>query len=76
MAYHMLVVFQKLHMPTVAVTVTLGLFRMRDVHDLRAIYRVFQKTDALVYFDDNFSKYGPILTIFLCYNKKFMTHKN
>jgi len=28
------------------------------------IYRVFQKTDPLVYFDDNFSKYGPVLTIF------------
>jgi len=27
-------------------------------------YRVFQKTDPLVYFDDNFGKYGPILTIF------------
>jgi len=25
---------------------------------------VFQKTDPLVYFDDNFCKYGPILTIF------------
>jgi len=25
---------------------------------------VFQKTDALDYFDDNFGKYGPILTIF------------
>ena len=24
---------------------------------------MFQKTDPLVYFDDNFSKYGPILTI-------------
>jgi len=29
------------------------------------MYRVFQKTDSLVYFDDNFGKYGPILTIFL-----------
>jgi len=29
-----------------------------------SIYRVFQKTDPLVYFDDNFSRYGPILTIF------------
>ena len=28
------------------------------------MYRVFQKTDPLVYFDDNFGKYGPILTIF------------
>ena len=28
------------------------------------IYRVVQKTDPLVYFDDNFGKYGPILTIF------------
>jgi len=28
------------------------------------MYRVFQKTDPLVYFDDNFCKYGPILTIF------------
>ena len=28
------------------------------------VYRVFQKTDPLVYFDDNFDKYGPILTIF------------
>ena len=27
-------------------------------------YRVFQKTDPLVYFDDNFGKYGPILIIF------------
>ena len=26
-------------------------------------YWVFQKTDPLVYFDDNFGKYGPILTI-------------
>jgi len=25
---------------------------------------VFQKTDPLVYFDDNFGKYRPILTIF------------
>jgi len=25
---------------------------------------VFQKTDPLVYFDDNLGKYGPILTIF------------
>jgi len=25
---------------------------------------VFQKTDPLVYFEDNFGKYGPILTIF------------
>jgi len=25
---------------------------------------MFQKTDLLVYFDDNFCKYGPILTIF------------
>jgi len=25
---------------------------------------VFQKTDPLVYFDDNFGKYGPILIIF------------
>ena len=29
-----------------------------------SIYRVFQKTDPLVYFDDNFGKCGPILTIF------------
>jgi len=29
-----------------------------------ASYRVFQKTDSLVYLDDNFGKYGPILTIF------------
>jgi len=28
------------------------------------MYRVFQKTDPLVYFDDNFGKYGPILIIF------------
>jgi len=28
------------------------------------IYRVFQKSGPLVYFDDNFGKYGPILTIF------------
>jgi len=25
---------------------------------------VLQKTDPLVYFEDNFGKYGPILTIF------------
>jgi len=25
---------------------------------------VFRKTDPLFYFDDNFGKYGPILTIF------------
>ena len=31
---------------------------------LQTIYRVFQKTDPLVYFDYNFGKYGPILTIF------------
>jgi len=28
------------------------------------LYRVFKKTDPLVYFDDNFGKNGPILTIF------------
>ena len=28
------------------------------------MYRVFQKTDPLGYFDDNFGKYGPILIIF------------
>ena len=28
------------------------------------VYRVVQKTDPLVYFDDKFGKYGPILTIF------------
>ena len=28
------------------------------------VYRVFQKNGPLVYFDDNFGKYGPILTIF------------
>ena len=28
------------------------------------IYRVVQKTDPLVNFDDNFGKQGPILTIF------------
>jgi len=33
------------------------------------------KNGPLVYFDDNFGKYGPILTIFHYYNKKFM-HKN
>jgi len=27
-------------------------------------YRVFQKTETLDYFDDNFGKYGLILTIF------------
>jgi len=27
-------------------------------------YRVFQKTNPLIYFDDNLGKYGPILTIF------------
>jgi len=32
--------------------------------------------DPLVYFDDNFGKYGRILTIFYYYNKKFMKHKN
>jgi len=44
--------------------------------DVLKIYRVFQKTDHLFYFDDNFCKYGLILTIFDCYNKKFMTHTN
>ena len=29
-----------------------------------SVYRVFQKTDPLVHFDDNLGKYGPILTIF------------
>jgi len=29
-----------------------------------SVYQVFQKTDPLFYFDDNFGKYGPILTIF------------
>jgi len=28
------------------------------------MYRVFQKTDPLDYFDDNFGKYGLILTTF------------
>ena len=28
------------------------------------LYRVVQKNGPLVYFDDNFCKYGPILTIF------------
>jgi len=28
------------------------------------MYRVVQKTDPLVNFDDNFGKHGPILTIF------------
>jgi len=28
------------------------------------VYGVFQKTDPLVYFDDNFGKYRPILIIF------------
>jgi len=28
------------------------------------MYRVFQKNGPLVYFDDNFGKYGLILTIF------------
>jgi len=28
------------------------------------MYRVFQKNGTLVYFDDNFGKYRPILTIF------------
>jgi len=33
--------------------------------------------DPLVYFDDNFDKYKPILTIFFhYYNKKFMKHKS
>jgi len=40
------------------------------------MYRVFQKTDPLGYFDDNFGKYRPILIIFHCYNKKFMMHKS
>jgi len=31
---------------------------------MQKVYRVFQKTDPLVYFDDNFCKYGPILSIF------------
>ena len=39
------------------------------------MYTVFQKTDPLDYFDDNFRKYGLILTIFHCYNKKIMMHK-
>jgi len=34
------------------------------------IYRVFQKTDPLDYFDDNFGKYGPILTIFLLFQQE------
>ena len=40
------------------------------------VYWVFQKNGPLVYFDDNFGKYGPILAIFHYYNKKFTTHKN
>ena len=31
---------------------------------LDLLYTVFQKTDPLYYFDDNFGKYGLILTIF------------
>ena len=42
----------------------------------RSHYRVFQKTDPLVYFDDNFGKYGPILTIFSMLQQEFMLHKN
>jgi len=34
------------------------------LQDEKLIYRVFQKTDPLVYFDDNFGKCGPILPIF------------
>ena len=40
----------------------LRIFIFQAVH--MDIYRVFQKNGPLVYFDDNFSKYGPILTIF------------
>jgi len=32
---------------------------MTVIHNSYA-YRVVQKTDPLVYFDDNFGKYGPI----------------
>ena len=32
--------------------------------DVKSIYRVFQKNGPLDYFDDNFDKYGRILTIF------------
>jgi len=40
--------------------------QVRDGVPSRVIvaYRVFQKTDPLVYFDNNFGKYGPILTVF------------
>jgi len=35
------------------------------------MYRVFEKkTDPLAYFDDNFGKYGPILTIFSLLQQK------
>ena len=40
------------------------------------VYRVVQKTDPLVYFDDNFGKYGPILTIFsLLQQEIYEAHK-
>jgi len=46
-----------------------------DLHFQRYDNRVF-KNGPLVYFDDYVGKYRPILTIFHCYDKKFMTHKN
>jgi len=36
---------------------------------------VFQKTDHLVYFDDNFGKYGLILTIFSLLQEIYDTQK-
>ena len=38
------------------------------------IYRVVQKTDPLVYFDDNFGKYGLILTIFSLLQQENLGH--
>jgi len=32
------------------------------------------KTDPLVYFDDNFGKYGPILTIFFTVTTRHLRH--
>jgi len=37
---------------------------------LNSNYRVFQKNGTLVYFDDNFSKYGLILIIFSLLQQK------
>jgi len=44
------------------------------VNETDVVYRMFQKNGPLLYFDNNFSKCGPILTIFHRYNKKFIKH--